>query len=97
MAAVINQGIIADKVREAELLRQTRDSEKETFANRIKANQDLKVTLEAQKKAMLENANIMIAAAQAQNNINSSQENQIALQQAINEKKARSKKRTCTR
>ena len=88
MAAVVNQGIIADKVREAELLRQTRDSEKETFAARIKANQDLKVTLEAQKKAMLENANIMIAAAQAQKDINGSQENKIALQQAINEKKA---------
>ena len=88
MAAVVNQGIIADKVREAELLRQTRDSEKETFAARIKANQDLKVTLEAQKKAMLENANIMIAAAQAQKKMNGSQENKIALQQAINEKKA---------
>ena len=88
MAAVVNQGIIADKVREAELLRQTRDSEKETFAARIKANQDLKVTLEAQKKAMLENANIMKAAAQAQKDINGSQENKIALQQAINEKKA---------
>ena len=88
MAAVVNQGIIADKVREAELLRQTRDSEKETFAARIKANQDLKVTLEAQKKALLENANIMIAAAQAQKKMNGSQENKIALQQAINEKKA---------
>ena len=88
MAAVINQGIIADKVREAELQRQIRDSEKGTFAERIAANNQLKTVLEDQKKAMMANANIMVKAAEAQKKINNSQANQIALQQALNEKKA---------
>jgi hypothetical protein len=88
MAAVINQGIIADKVREAELQRQIRDSEKATFADRIAANVKLKTILEEQKKAMMANADIMLKAAQAQVKINNNQANQIALQQTLNEKKA---------
>jgi len=88
MAAVVNQGIIEQKDREAELQRQIRDDETKTFADRIKANEDLKVILEEQEKLMLANASAAIAYAQTQVDINDNDENKIALQEALNEQDA---------
>jgi len=87
-ARVLNQGIIEDYDRQAELLRQTRDDEFKTIDERIKANNDLKAVLDQQKEAMLENANAILAAAQAQFDKNDNDANAIALQEAKNEKAA---------
>ena len=88
MAAAVNQGIIEQKDREAELQRQIRDDESKTFAQRIEANNRLKEILKEQKVAMEANADIMIAHAAAQVRINANDENKVALQEAINEKAA---------
>ena len=88
LAAVVNQGIIEQKDREAELQRQIRDDETKTFAERIAANKQLKVVLEEQEKLMLANAQAAIDYAQAQKDINANDENKIALQEALNEKDA---------
>jgi len=88
LAAVKNQQIIEQKDREAELQRQIRDDESKTIEDRIKANEKLGIILEEQKKLMLENANAIVDAAQAQFNKNKSDENNIALIQAKTEKEA---------
>jgi len=88
LAAVKNQQIIEQKDREAELQRQIRDDESRTIEDRIKANEKLGTILEEQKKLMLENANAIVDAAQAQYNKNKSDENNIALIQAKTEKEA---------
>jgi len=88
LAAVKNQQIIEQKDREAELQRQIRDDESKTFEQRIAANEELARILEEQKTLMLENADAIEAAAQAQYNKNKSDENQIALIQAKTEKDA---------
>lgn len=88
LAAVKNQQIIEQKDREAELQRQIRDDESKTIEDRIKANEKLGIILEEQKKLMLENANAIVDAAQAQYNKNKSDENNIALIQAKTEKEA---------
>ncbi len=87
-ARVLNQGLIEDYDRQAELLRQTRDDEFKTIDQRIKANNDLKAVLEQQKEAMLDNADAILAAAQAQFDKNGNDANAIALQEAKNEKAA---------
>jgi len=88
LAAVKNQQIIEQKDREAELQRQIRDDESKTFEQRIAANEKLGTILEEQKKLMLENADAIVVAAQAQFNKNKSDENSIALIQAKTEKDA---------
>jgi hypothetical protein len=88
LAAVKNQQIIEQKDREAELQRQIRDDESKTFEDRIKANEKLGTILEEQKKLMLENADAIVVAAQAQYDKNKSDENSIALIQAKTEKDA---------
>lgn len=88
MSAVTLQGIIEKYDRQAELLRQTRDDETKTIAERQKANDDLLKVLELQSEKMLEQANNIEAAAQAQFNKNGNDANAIALQQAKNEKLA---------
>lgn len=88
LAAVVNQGIIEQKDREAELQRQIRDDETKTFAERIAANEQLKVVLEEQEKLMLANAQAAVDYAQAQKDINANDENKIALQEALNEQDA---------
>ena len=88
LAVAKNQQIIEQKDREAELQRQIRDDETKTFAERIKANQELKTILEDQEKAMLANAQALVDAAQAQKDKNASDENKIALLQAETEKEA---------
>tara|TARA_R110002020_G_scaffold475369_1_gene709770 strand:- start:776 stop:2494 length:1719 start_codon:yes stop_codon:yes gene_type:complete len=87
-AAAINQGIIEQKDREAELQRQIRDDESKTFAERIEANTELATILEEQKVAMEANADIMIAHAAAQVKINANDANKVALIEAQNEKAA---------
>jgi hypothetical protein len=81
-----NQIILEQKDREAEKLRQIRDDETKTIAERIKANDKLAKVLDEQEKLMLANADAVIAAAQAQFNKNKNDENQIALLEAQAEK-----------
>ena len=88
LAIAVNQGIIEQKDREAELQRQIRDSEKATFEERIAANKELGKILEEQEKAMMKNADLIIAAASAQKKKNNSIENQVLVQEALNEKDA---------
>ena len=88
LAAVVNQGIIEQKDREAELQRQIRDDETKTFAERIAANEQLKVVLEEQEKLMLANAKTAVAYAQTQVAMNDNDANKIALQEALNEQDA---------
>jgi len=88
LAAVKNQQIIEQKDREAELQRQIRDDESKTFEQRIAANEELGRILEEQKVLMLENADAIVVAAQAQFDKNDSDANSIALIQAKTEKEA---------
>ena len=88
LAAVINQGLIEKYDRQAEQQRQIRDDETKSMADRIKANVELGRILDEQSEKMLENVDIQIAAAQAQFSKNGNLENQIALQEALNEKAA---------
>jgi hypothetical protein len=85
MAVVANQGLIEQYDKQAEGLRQVRDDVRKTFAERIKANEDLGEVLEKQHELMKENANIVLAAAQAQFEKNGNDENAIALMEAKNE------------
>jgi len=88
LAKVANQGLIEEYDRQAEQLRQIRDDDTKNLAERIKANNDLADVLEKQKTEMLANADIAIQLAQLDLQKNNSIENQVALQEALNEKKA---------
>ena len=81
------QGLVEENDRLAEQQRQIRDNENATFEDRIKANNKLKEILDTQKKDMLALADIRIAEAQAQLDTLNNTENQVALQEALNEKK----------
>jgi len=74
-----NRIILEQKDREAEKLRQIRDDETKTIAERIEANNKLAAVLDEQERLMLANADAVIAAAQAQFDKNNNDENQIAL------------------
>jgi hypothetical protein len=84
LAAVQFAKLNAEKLKEAELLRQVRDDETKTFAERIKANEDLGKVLEEQQTLQKAALQIQIDAAQAQVNINGNIENRIALGEAQN-------------
>lgn len=86
LAAVANQGLIEKYDRQAEKLRQIRDDDLKSIADRKKANDELGVVLEEQEKAMLKNVDAILASAQAEFDKNSNQENTIALLEAQNEK-----------
>ena len=88
IARVKNQGLIESFDLQAEKLRQVRDEERNTVEDRIEANDKLKLVLEEQKKLMLENADAILTAAQAQFDKNGNDANAIALQEAKNEKDA---------
>ena len=88
IAAVLQQGIVESFDRQAEKLRQVRDEERNTIAERIDANNKLKAVLDEQEAAMLKQVDTIIAAAQAQYNKNASQENYIALLEATQEREA---------
>jgi len=88
LAQVQVQGLIEEYDRQAEKLRQVRDDETKTFEERIAANEELGRVLKEQEEEMLKLVDIQIKAAQADVDKNNSLENQIALQEALNEKKA---------
>lgn len=88
VARVIQQGLVEQYDRQAEKLRQTRDEERNTIQDRIKANNDLKSVLDEQEEAMLKQVDLQIASAQAQYDKNGNQENYIALLEATQEREA---------
>jgi hypothetical protein len=88
LARIANQGLIEDYDRQAEQLRQIRDNETLTIAERIEANNKLAGVLKEQRIKMLENADIMVKLARLDVQKNNSIENQAALQESLNEKKA---------
>tara|TARA_R100001440_G_scaffold37684_1_gene57141 strand:- start:191 stop:1993 length:1803 start_codon:yes stop_codon:yes gene_type:complete len=88
IARVQNQGLIEEFDRLAEQQRQIRDDDRKGINERIEANEKLLKHLEDQKEKMLENANAMLAQAQAQFDANASDENNIKLLEAKNELKA---------
>ena len=82
--AEANQARLVEQYdRQAEKLRQVRDEERNSVADRIKANNDLKDVLDKQQKAMLAQADAQIAAAKATSQQNNSIENQVALTNAL--------------
>ena len=66
LATAKNQGLLEQFDFENEKLRQIRDEERNSIADRIKANNDLRDNLAKQQKLMLANAQISIDAANAQ-------------------------------
>jgi len=88
IAKVQVQGLIEEYDRQAEKLRQVRDDETKTFAERIEANKQLGDVLIEQGVEMQKLVDIQVKAAQVEFNKNKSQENLIALTEALNEKKA---------
>lgn len=88
VAALINQGLIEDYDRQAEQQRQIRDDTRNSLEVRIEANNKLGEILEEQQKLMLENADLILKAAENDLQKNNNQQNYIKLLQAENEKKA---------
>ena len=82
--AAAQQGLLVEKYDlQAEKLRQIRDEERNSIAERKKANDDLLKVLADQEKAMLAQASAQVAAAQAEVDKNNSIENQVALTEAL--------------
>lgn len=88
LARVQVQGLIEEFDRQAEKLRQVRDDESKTFEERIAANNELAEVLKRQEEEMLKLVEIQIQAARLDVEKNNNLENQIALEEALNEKKA---------
>jgi len=86
IAESINKGLIEQYDRQAEQLRQIRDDDLRLIEDRIEANERLGAVLNEQEQLMLRNADLAIQAAQNQLALNNNVENQIALQDALNEK-----------
>ena len=72
----------AQFLKDAEIQRQIRDDETKTFAERIEANNKLNDVLAKQQELQRQQIQVSIDAAQAQYDINASEENFIALQEA---------------
>jgi phosphotransferase system IIB component len=86
LAAVKNQGLIEKFDKQAEQLRQVRDDESKSFAERIKANEDLALVLDEQEKQMRANANLMVERAKTELDKNKDNiELQKEYQEALNE------------
>tara|TARA_R100001015_G_C4616734_1_gene172934 strand:+ start:152 stop:1711 length:1560 start_codon:yes stop_codon:yes gene_type:complete len=81
-AAVEFAKLNAQYLKDAEVQRQIRDDETKTFAQRIKANEDLNTVLEKQQKLQREQLAKQEKAAQLAFDINKSDANYIALQEA---------------
>ena len=86
LAAAQIRGLIEEYDIQAEQQRQIRDEERNSIADRIAANDKLKKTLEDQEKQMLRNADVVIAAAQAQFDLTGKDEDYVALLDAKTEK-----------
>ena len=69
IAAAESRILLEQYDRQAEIQRQIRDDETKSIAERQAANDELNVILDNQEKAMLKNAEIVLAAAQAQFNL----------------------------
>tara|TARA_R110002096_G_scaffold186768_1_gene365836 strand:- start:376 stop:2382 length:2007 start_codon:yes stop_codon:yes gene_type:complete len=82
LATVANQGLIEKYDLQAEQQRQIRDDERNSIAERKKANDELLVILDKQEKAMLSNAKAVLAAAQV--DLNKSKDN-VEFQKAVME------------
>ena len=80
-AAVEFAKLNAQYLKDAEIQRQIRDDETKTFKERIEANNKLNEILGEQQKLQREQIQTGINAAQAQYDINASEENYIALQE----------------
>ena len=74
----------AEKLKEAELLRQIRDDVSKTYAERIQANKDLKTSLEEQQKLQSDQIQKQITAAALAVEQNGNDENKLALLEAQN-------------
>jgi hypothetical protein len=82
--AAAEQGRLVEQYdRQAEKLRQIRDNDLLSIDDRIEANNKLSGVLEKQQKAMLSQASLQVAAAQATYNMNKSIENQAAVTDAL--------------
>tara|TARA_R110000765_G_scaffold213260_1_gene318321 strand:+ start:453 stop:2021 length:1569 start_codon:yes stop_codon:yes gene_type:complete len=79
-AAVEFEKLNAQYLKDAEIQRQIRDDETNTFKERIEANKELDKILAEQQKSQKAQIEIQIQAAQLQYNINASEENWIALE-----------------
>jgi hypothetical protein len=79
IAVAQNKILLEQKDREAELLRQIRDDETKTFAERIKANEDLGKVLDEQQRLMTENADLVVKAAQNQFALTENEEDYLVL------------------
>lgn len=88
IAIAVNQGLIEQNDRLAEQQRQIRDDVNRSIEDRIKANDKLNEILAKQAIDMKANADLQIAAAQAEFDRLGNQENRIALLDAQNEKLA---------
>ncbi len=88
LAVAQQQGLVEQYDREAELQRQLRDDESKSITNRKRANTELASILEKQRIAMTKLADLQVAAARAEVKALDNQANQIALQEALNNKKA---------
>jgi len=78
--ATAQQSLLVEKYdRQAEKLRQIRDNDLLSLSEREKANNDLLQVLDNQEKAMLKQADAVLASAQAELNKNNNIENQVAL------------------
>jgi len=88
IARVRQQGLIDQYNRQAELIRNVRDEERNTIEERIAANNELAKILAEQEVAMLKQVDLQIAAAQAEFDKNQNQENTIALLEAQQEREA---------
>jgi len=75
----------AKYLKDAEIQRQIRDDETKTFAERIAANEELSKVLDKQSKDQEKQVQVKIDNAQAQYNINKSEENFLELERAKNE------------
>lgn len=87
-ARILRQGLIEQYDREAEKLRQVRDEERNTIAERIKANNELAEVLAKQEEQMLQTVDTEIAAAEAAFKRSGLEEDRLALLEAQQEKTA---------
>jgi hypothetical protein len=82
--AAAQQGLLIEKYdRQAEKLRQIRDEERNSIAERKKANDELGEVLDEQEKAMIAQADLQVAAASAAVQANNNTETQVALIEAL--------------
>ena len=86
IAAAESRILLEQYDRQAEIQRQIRDDETKSIAERQAANDELNVILDNQEKAMLKNAEIILAAAQAQFNLTGKTEDYVAVLDAQAEK-----------